>query len=275
MKRFYLISLALMLVCTCALATTDAVVDNADLLSDRQEAALEEKCQEIYDLYDFQVVFVTTYGTGGQPIHMYAADFYDYNGYGYGPTCDGIIFVVDMQEREYVTVTTGRGINYFSDFAIEMVEDEAVPYLSEGDYAAAFETYLSEVGMQLEYVLGVDEVIFDMPDYEGEVVAAYEYYGSSSVSDTEVNLIIAAGVAAVVTLIVMVASIASMKTGRKQVMAEEYIGNVNICRQTDTFLYTTEKRERIESDSSSSSGGSSTFSGSSGTSHGGGRSGKF
>ena len=273
MKRFYLALLALLLLCTCAFADTDAVVDGADLLSDYEEAALEEKCREIYNLYDFQAVIVTCYGTGGKPIHLYAADFYDNNGYGYGDTCDGIIFAVDMAEREYVTVTTGRGINYFSDSAIEMVEEQAVPYLSQGDYAAAFETYLNEVTMQLKYVQGMDEVITDMPEYEGDVVYGYEYYGSTA-SDTEVNLIIAAGVAAVVTLIVMIVSVASMKTGRKKAMAEDYICNVNISRQSDTFLYTTETREKIES-SSSSSGGSSTFSGSSGTSHGGGRAGKF
>ena len=146
MKRFYLALLALLLLCTCAFADTDAVVDSADLLSDYEEAALEEKCREIYDLFDFQAVIVTCYGTGGQPIHLYAADFYDNNGYGYGDTCDGIIFAVDMAEREYVTVTTGRGINYFSDSAIEMVEEGKIklqPLMSKvfpfGQYKQAYE----------------------------------------------------------------------------------------------------------------------------------------
>ena len=153
MKRVMISLLMVIALCCTAFAYTgDAVVDDADLLSDAEEMHLEEKILAMYDAYQFAPVLHTTFGTDGQAIHMYAAHYYDYNGYGYGDSHDGLIFVVDMAEREYVTVTTGMGIPYFSDHAIASMEEAIVSYLSEGDYFAAFEGYLSHVESQLAFV---------------------------------------------------------------------------------------------------------------------------
>ncbi|MBE5776719.1 MAG: TPM domain-containing protein [Clostridiales bacterium] len=274
MKRFFMLLTVLACVCVSALGyNLNTVVDSADLLSDSEETALLQKCENLYAAHDFQLVFHTTYGTDGQPIHLYAADFYDYNGYGYGADCDGIIFVVDMQEREYVTVTTGKGINYFSDYTISAIEDGIVSDLSEGEFYDAFLDYADSVENQLAYVKKQSEVIDDQPVYEFDYVQAYDYYGDYVTSGEK--LMIAAVIALVITGIVLGVMVASMKTARKKNQAADYVQDVNLTRVSDVYLYTTERRRKIQTSSSSGNGGSSTFRGSSGTSHGGGRAGKF
>lgn len=272
MKRFCIFLIILMSLCSFALAyNADAVADDANLLSAGDEERLEMLVQELYEEYDFQLVFHTADGID-QPIHLYAADFYDFNGYGYGANADGMIFVVDMGQREYVTVTTGKGINYFSDYAIAAIEEDIVSGLSEGDYGNAFLSYADHVRSQLDFIREQDEIIDDMPKYEYDYVRAYDYYGDE-VTDGE-KLLIAMVIALVITGIVLGVMVASMKTARKKNQASDYVQDVALTRVSDIYLYTTETRRKVQT-SSSGKGGSSTFSGSSGRSHGGGRSGRF
>ena len=57
--------------------------------------------------------------------------------------------------------------------------------------------------------------------------------------------------------------------------AADYMTRVNLTRQMDMYLYTTERRRKIQTQSDHHHGGGSSFRGSSGRSHGGGRVGKF
>ena len=91
MKKFVLsfaaVLLAFVMVTASALAyNAKGVVDDAELLTYGEEKWLQEKLDDVYQNHRFQVVFHTVDGIQGQPIHLYAADFYDYNGYGEGST---------------------------------------------------------------------------------------------------------------------------------------------------------------------------------------------
>ena len=144
MKKGFVLLLILTLLSAPALAyNPDAVVDDAGLLSSSQETELENTLAALYETYDFQVVLHTTEDTGYRDLAMYAADFYDENGYGWGSGYDGLILVVDMDAREYVTVTTGSGMALFSDYDIGWIENAMLEDLSAGYYARAFQTYLT------------------------------------------------------------------------------------------------------------------------------------
>ena len=285
MKKFLIVLLALLLVCAPALAyNSDFVVDDAELLTDSQESELESKLQELYENYHFQIVVHTTRSSGYQSLDMYAADFYDENGYGYGASCDGLIFAVDMAKREYVTVTTGSGMALFSDYDIARVEEMMVDDLSEGNYARAFDRYAD----------GAEDVISAPVTYGGysnygyyDDGVYYDEYGMQVYVDVYRHLspaqrageilpgiLIAAAVITAITLGVM---ISGMKTARKKNQAMDYMTHVNLTRQSDIYLYTTERRRKIQTQNNhhGSSGGHSSFRGSSGRSHGGGRVGRF
>ena len=71
----------------------------------------------------------------------YADDFYDYNGYGYGDSRDGILLLISMEERDWRISTCGYGITVFTDAGQEYISDKFLPYLSDGDYSEAFTKY--------------------------------------------------------------------------------------------------------------------------------------
>lgn len=71
----------------------------------------------------------------------YADDFFDYNGYGFGPDHDGILLLVSMAQRDWWISTTGYGITAFTDAGLDYISDRVVPKLSDAQYAKAFEIF--------------------------------------------------------------------------------------------------------------------------------------
>ena len=283
MKKFLIVLLLLLMTCGCALAfNSDFVVDDADVLTDSQERELESKLEDLYEAYDFQIVLHTTCSSGNQALNLYAADYYDGHGYGYGPSWDGLILAVDMEKREYVTVTTGSGMALIGDDDIAWVEDAMLDDLSAGNYARAFARYAEGVEDALSAPAAYsgyhhdgyvdDGVYYD--EYGRQLyVDAYRYLTPAQQAGEILPVILIA--AAVITAIVLGVMISNMKTARKKQEAADYMTRVNLTRQMDIYLYTTERRRKIQTQSNHHHSGGSSFRGSSGRSHGGGRVGKF
>ena len=93
MKKL-LICLALCLMLTLPALAENRVFDDADLLSATEESALNDTIAGIYAAHHFDVVLHTTNSTGRKSVKMYAADYYDQGGFGYGANGDGLIFVL-------------------------------------------------------------------------------------------------------------------------------------------------------------------------------------
>lgn len=251
----------LTLLLACALGENSrVVVDDAELLTAEERQTLTDTINRIGDAYHFQIVLHTTRSTDGKSMRDYAADYYDYKGYGYGDRHNGLIFVVDMGSRQFVTVTTGTGITYFSDSDITDVEDSALSYLSDGEYAQAFEQYLS----------AAEDVVRRGYDVYQATAADRLQWAADDARDMLPMVLI---VAAIITTIVMCVMVSRMKTARKKDAAQDYVEKQSLTRMADIYLYTTESRHKIVTDDNNHSGGGgshSTFTGSSGTSHGGG-----
>lgn len=120
------------------------IVDNAGVLSSSEITALTEKAQEISRTYacDTAVVFVRGL-SGYSSIMTYTDDFFDYNGYGFNGTRDGVMLLVDVKGREYWISTSGFGIDAFTDAGQLYLKDQFVSYLSQGDWGGAADTFLS------------------------------------------------------------------------------------------------------------------------------------
>ena len=118
------------------------VVDEADLLSDSEEKELAGKIEDLTDKYDFDIVIVTADTINGETPMAYADDYYDYNGYGAGADNDGILLLLSMEDRDWWISTTGYGIDAFTDYGIDVIGDEIVPDLSNGDYYSAFTEFI-------------------------------------------------------------------------------------------------------------------------------------
>lgn len=236
------------------------VVDDADLLDDFDEDLLEERLEEISADNAFDIVVVTTTELGDKSPMEYADDYYDYNGYGQGENNDGCLLLIHMDEnRGYWISTTGYGITALTDYGIDYIGEEIVPYLSDGDYNEAFIVFADLV----------EEFVAQSND--GDPYDVYNKYdGDINDGGFEIKYF---GYAIIIGLIAALIVVSILKAQLKSVSAKAsasdyYVENsLVITGAQDIYVGSHVTRTERES---SSSGGSSTHSGSSGTSHGGG-----
>jgi uncharacterized protein len=230
------------------------LVDQADLLTDAQEASLLSKLDSISNRQGMDVVVVTADTLDGKSPMAYADDFYDYNGYAE----DGILLLVSMEDSDWWISTAGYGITAFTDAGIEYLGNRFVPSLSDGDYAGAFEIYADHC----------DEFIT-----QAKTGDPYDTHNlPKEPFDFLLNLAVSFVIGLVIAAIATAVMKGKLKSVRAQAGASGYVktGSMNVTHRQDLFLYRDVNRTAKPKDSS----GSSTHTSSSGRSHGGGG-GKF
>ena len=235
------------------------LVDEADLLSDREESQLLAQLDMISEKHQCDVAVITVPDANGYDVQVYADDVYDYYGFGMGDGNDGILLLVSMAEREWVISTFGHGITAFTDAGLDYMADEFVPSLSDGDYGEAFEHFASQCDEFLEQA--ADGEPYDVGNMPRKPFPSYW-------------ILISIGIGTVIALIIMICLAADLKTVNCRNHATEYTrqNSLNVVQSHEMFLYRNVRRVRKAE--SSSDGGSRTHSSSSGRSHGGSR-GKF
>ena len=249
MKKALSALLVLFLLLSPALAEKSRVVDEADLLSVSDERQLEENIARIREKYHFDVLILTKETIGDRILHAYAADYYDYEGYGYGENKDGImLFLVTGStrgDRDMYTMKTGSGEKIFNEDVTYDIEEDVLPYFRMDDFSSGIARFVLDVEARLEAYQPLNRATRLLPIF---------------------------GIAGlVIGLIVAFVLKGQMKTVRRKVGAASYIrqGSFQLTRQQDIYLYTTTRRRRIETPSSGgrSGGGGGGFTGSSGTHH--------
>ena len=286
MKKITSLILSL-LMCVCVLsfsvsAQNPNIADNADLLTTQEELLLETTTDVIRDDYDFDVVILTVSSTQGEAVEAFADDYYDYNGYGVDSQRSGVLFLVSMEDRDWFISTRGRGIDLISDGEIDYIEQEIIPYLSEGDYAVCFSEFLSVC----KEILELDADSEEFSDYYGYDTENDYFFAGNSYDDGYSNpksfnffknALIAFAVGFIIALIVVLNMKSKLKPGRAKSGAADYVvaGSMNLTHSHERFLYRHVTRTpRQQNNSNGRSGGGGVRVGSSGASHGG-RGGKF
>lgn len=263
-------------------ATEDArVYDKAGMLTSDEVSQLESYISELrsetgYDfvfLTDTDVAYNSDYNEANRADIAHADDFYDYGGFGDSSNGNsGIIFYLDMANRNPVIETTGEMIDIINDARLSDLFDTVYSYLGNEDYyGAAYsmfaqtKQYIDEgvVNGQYRYDAGSDGV--DQSDnYNGIIQPTY----LRELTGTDILVALGVGLAVALIYYGTVTSRYSFK-GR----AYHYDLGVNTeCELTaasDDFIRETVTRTR-RANSSGSGSGSGTHTGSSGTSHGGG-----
>ncbi len=224
--------------------TLPLVVDNADVLTDAEEADFTAKLEELGGKYELEVAILTVDTYEGKDGQAFADDFYDYNGYGYGENDDGLMIVFNTGKEDgtrNITLTThGTAIEYITDLERDVIFEMMIPALTNGNYAQAFEYFVTEADSAIDPSTPV-------------------YY---------IPLSILIGFALAFLIVKIQAS--KLKTVRQQVDAASYVGNVQLTYQSDNFIYRNVSKVKRASESSDGSSGSSTHTSSSGRTHGGG-----
>ena len=239
------------------------VADEAGLLTDEEEAELQERLSEIAEEYQSDVVVATVDSCEGMDVQSFTDRYYYRNGYGYGAELDGIILLISMQERRFHLATRGSAIDTFTDYGLEVIDNEITPYLSDGEYAEAFEKFADLAEEFLEEAAKGSPYDRDHSYEDGIKSLTYFFF--------------AMGIgffAAVVTLVVLFQQLRSV---RVQNEARNYVreGSFHITRANDIFLYRTVSRTRIRQDPPERGGGGSMTHAAPGGGRAGGRSGSF
>lgn len=146
-----LILLNLLIYSVAALAVKPLVFDEAGLLTDEQVLELDNEANTLSDKYAMDIVITTTNDADGKSSREYADDYFDYGGFGQGVDFDGILFLLDMDNREAYISTSGSGIRYLTDERIERVLDRVFDSgLSDGDYFGAISAFIDATQSYLE-----------------------------------------------------------------------------------------------------------------------------
>ncbi len=240
-----------------AAAQQDFVVDEAGILSETEEAVLEQLAAEISARHgvgvhirvvsNYRVLYVGDVAETAE--YLFLSD-----NMGMGSNKDGILLFMSMDDREYHLATHGYGITAFTDFGLMKLEDQFLDDFADNDWYGGFFDYLSDCDELLGLARGGEP--YDIDTDSGTKIGA-----------VIASLMLGCIVAAVVCLI--------MRSGMRSVCtkgeANHYVSGSEITHRSDRLIHISRIRKKIETSSSSGrSGGSSTRS-----SGFGGRSGKF
>ena len=235
------------------------VVDNADILSASEEAELSRKIDEFRKAEQKDLVIYTDVTSYGFSRAVLAADFYDFNGYGYGPERDGAVIFICMESgnRGWWTCCTGNSVrSLYTESTANKIDDHLEPFMVDGEYAEGLSGWVDDMSGLLS---------------KGHLPRTKMDYIIRAVGSAVVGLIIGAIATAIRG--------SSMKTVAKAVEAGNYIepGSFQMHFSRDVFTHTTRTEvydpPSKDSGGSSGSGGrssySSSYSGHSGSSHSG------
>lgn len=226
---------------------TKKIYDYANLITKDEEEALYNKVQEFINKYDMDMAIVTINSNPKSSSIAYADDFYDYNNFGKGTNKTGLLFLIDMQNRNMWISTTGDAINIYTDSRINTILDYTYDKISNEDYNGCAEQFIDKASYFANKGLTGGSKVVTVP----KMIC---------------NSLIFAGL---VTIVFICIGLATHRKPKKKKEASNYITQpLKLSNKLDTFLDKHVSKVKIET--SSSSGGSSTHSGSSGTSHGGG-----
>ena len=211
--------------------------DDADLLTEEQEATLVQKLEDVSHAHNTQLVIATLSALNNGNIDDFVEYLYDSMDFGYGETKDGVLLLVCMDPREYRILSNGHAGVAIGTDQVDTLCDFMDLYLPKGSYTAAFNSFADQCGEMLQY------------------------YESGSPFQVGKNLAISLVIGLAVGLIVALILKGQLKSVHKQYTAHVYVkqGSMHVDLKQDIFLYRnvtrTKKQKREESSSSSGSDG--------------------
>lgn len=244
-KRISALFFTLIMLLTLTISVNAAIpdklrfIDECEMVSASSASSLEEKLDRISEKYECDVAVFVTYDYNPEihgSIENFATEIYQYYGYGNGQNNDGIILVVDCDDRKYDVYRNGKCQDIFNE------TDELESLLAEGMTS-------------------------------GDLTEALTFFANTCENDLAgtpifVPILVGIGVGIVIGLIVILIFKAQLKSVRFNSSAGNYVkdGSFTLNQNSDIYLYSHVTRTaRPKSDSSS--GGSSSSGSSGGSNH--------
>lgn len=235
------------------------VVDQADLLSDQEEKAIEEIAQRLSEQWNQDYVVVTTEDAEGKDSETYADDYYDRHGYRE----NGVLYLIDKDNNNVWISTSGAMIRFLTDERIERVIDAGYGELKAEQYGNGFLKMLNQTETYMEDGIPGDQYTYDV---ETGKISRYR-------SITMLEILVALALAAAGGLIFFLSVKSSYKMKHESYSYPFQVkGQMELVRKDDHFVNEVVTRRKIPQNNSSGGGGgrSSVHTSGSGNSHGGG-----
>lgn len=243
------------------------VYDNAQLLTDDEEAELQQLASELGEERDTAFLIITLEDTDGKDIVQYVEDFYDEHGPGYDqPHGNTAILAIDMNERDVYLAGFKKAEQYLDDGRLDMIRDEITPDLSDGQYFEAFSGFLNNAYEYMGYEPG------DGPGQSGS--SGYTDYGSGGIDDgynaheydsgvNPENIFFQWWFQLIISFVMaggVVGIMAYRSGGRVTVDAQTYMdkSRSKVISSYDTFVRRTVTRQKKPSSNTNSGGGGIT-----------------
>ncbi len=129
--------------------TAPRVVDDADIFTSAEEDEMEGLIRDIIKESGKDVVVFTDVSAHGLERSVYCADFYDFNGYGYGDEREGLCLFVcmDPDNRGFWTCGTGSSTRALqTEYNAYLLDSTLREFMSEGNYGDGVIDWIKNVG---------------------------------------------------------------------------------------------------------------------------------
>lgn len=143
------------------------VFDRAGLFSEKERLSFEEQMKSMRTEMNMDVVLVTTADAEGKTAEEYAEDFYIDGDFGTGKDYSGVLFLIDMDNRELYIVPVGNMNRFLTDQRWNDILDDAYEGASSGDYGACVLAYLT--GVSKYYHEGIPGGQYNYDEQTGKI----------------------------------------------------------------------------------------------------------
>lgn len=227
------------------------VFDEAGLFSEKEAGELETEIQSMREDMNMDVVIVTTEDAGGKTASKYAGDFYIDNEFGTGKDYSGVLFLIDMDNREIYILPVGEMNRFLTDERWKAILDDAYNEVSKKEYGACAQGFLK--GVTQYYRAGIPNGQYNYDEETGKV-SVYR-----SIRWYEAALAVVIGLSAAAAACGGVAARYSMKgtrvSAKNSLMAYRGVSQFRYSDQTDDLIHTAVTHVYIPPSNKGSGGG--------------------
>ena len=218
--------------------TNTYVLDHYGLLSSSESAQLEARATEISDSCELGVYLVIVDNIGNDSVRQYAKNYYMGNNLGYKDGTSGIMFLIAVESRDYVTITYNKGVEVFTDYRIEALEDDVVSELKNNNWVDACEAYYASAGKTIEFYNENDEPL----DHNNDPSALLE--------DLLIMILIGVVAGCIIAGITCGIWYSQMKTAKLKTEANDFFddSSFRLTGKRDRFLHTARSVVLIETE---------------------------
>jgi uncharacterized protein len=235
------------------------VLDHYGLLSSTEAAQLDSQAQSMSKEVGVGVYLLIVDDIGYSSARQYAKDYYMGNNLGYENSTSGILFLIAVDSRDYVTITYNKGLDVFTDYTISNIENAVVECLSNDNWEEGCQAYYDTAEHAVNFYTENGYAL----DVDTDPEAASEKMSTVLGVAVIIGLIVAA--------IICLTWYRQMKTAQLKTEASDFFdqGSLNIYERNDRYITTTRSVVKVESENKGGGGGSWSDSGGFGGSSGG------